>query len=135
MAKGKIDNTNLKTYNVTKDDNIFTGVWNLNQNNLTKYDPYISGYAFIVWTKLPAFMTKDKDTKLGTQDIDTAFKILTEKNFKSLSGVGDITLGVEDITHGFAGNAYGVATGISKENTSFSITHQELAGSPMTASK
>ena len=126
------DEKTLKTYEISANDNLFTGVWNLDQANLTKYDPYISGYAFIVWTKLPAFMNNvtDKDVISG-MPIDRAFKQMTEKNFKSLSGIGDITLGVEDVTHGFAGNAYGVATGISKENTSFSITHQELAGSPI----
>jgi hypothetical protein len=125
----------LKTYELNSSDNLFSGVWNLNQENLTKYDPFITGYAFIVWTKLPVFMERDRTTSLfgagSNLTVAESFKILTEKNFKSLSGVGDITLGVEDITHGFAGNAYGVATGISKENTSFSLTHQELSGSPM----
>ena len=112
----------LKSYNLTENDNLFSGTWNLNNTNLEKYDPFITGYSFIVWTKLPSFF-----------DVDFAarFAGMTEKNFKAYSGIGDITLSVDDVTHGFTGNAYGVATNIQKENTSFSLTHLELAGSPI----
>lgn len=103
-------------------DNLFAGVWRLDQSNLDKFDPFISGYGFVMWTKLPAFFT---------ETIKTQFKNLTEKNFKAFSGVGDMTLSVEDMTMGFNGNAYGVATNIQKENTSFTLTHYELAGSPV----
>ena len=106
--------------------NLFTGVWDLNQENLTAYDPFISGYAFIIWTKLPIFMLYAEDPEIGTK-----FRVLTERNFKSFSGIGNINLEVGDLTAGFAGNAYGVATNIQKENTSFSLTHYELTGSPV----
>lgn len=105
-------------------DNLFAGVWQLNQDNLTNFDPFIGGYAFIMWTKLPQFF-------LGNETLKKNFQALTEKNFKSFSGIGDMTLQVEDLTTGFAGNAYGVATNIQKENTSFTLTHYELAGSPI----
>ena len=104
-------------------DNLFAGVWRLDQTNLAEFDPFIQGYAFIMWTKLPAFF--------DTVNAAPQFKSLTEKNFKAFSGISDMTLGVEDITTGFAGNAYGVATNIQKENTSFTLTHYELAGSPI----
>lgn len=103
-------------------DNLFAGVWRLDQANLDKFDPFITGYAFWIWTKMPAFF----DETMKSQ-----FRNLTEKNFKAYSGIGDMTLQVEDMTMGFAGNAYGVATNIQKENTQFSITHYELAGSPI----
>jgi hypothetical protein len=103
-------------------DNLFAGVWRLDQTNLDRFDPFIQGYAFVMWTKLPAFFESD---------IRTNFQHLTEKNFKSFSGIGDMTLQVEDLTTGFAGNAYGVATNLQKENTSFTLTHYELAGSPI----
>lgn len=103
-------------------DNLFAGTWRLDQSNLERFDPFVAGYAFIIWTKLPQFF----DSQTQSQ-----FKNLTEKNFKSFSGISDITLNVDDMTTGFNGNAYGVATGIAKENTSFSITHYELAGSPV----
>lgn len=112
----------LKSYDFNENDNLFSGVWNLNNDNLQKYDPFITGYAFIVWTKLPAFFD---------EPFAKRFKGITEKNFKSFSGVSDMNLNVEDVTHGFAGNAYGVATGLQKENNSFSITHIETSGSPI----
>ena len=102
-------------------DNLFAGVWHLDSNHLDSIDPYISGYAFIVWTKTPAFFDLEPEAIRRLK--------ITENNFKSLSGIGDFTVSTEDMTHGFAGNAIGVATSIQKENTSFSITMQELKGS------
>jgi hypothetical protein len=104
-------------------DNLFAGMWRLDQSNLDRFDPFITGYAFIMWTKLPQFF---KDTTMKKN-----FQALTEKNFKAFSGVSDMTLQVEDMTTGFAGNSYGVATNLQKENTSFTLTHYELAGSPI----
>jgi len=103
-------------------DNLFAGVWRLDQSNLNKFDPFITGYALIIWTKLPAFF--DADTK-------KQFQALTEKNFKSYSGISNINIGTDNITAGFTGNEIGVATSIQKENTSFTLKHQELAGSPV----
>ena len=105
--------------------NLFTGIWNLNQNNLDAYDPFISGYAFIIWTKMPAFMVR------ADKEMADKFRALTERNFKSFSGIGNINLQVDDLTAGFAGNAYGIVTNIQKENTSFSLTHYEITGSPV----
>lgn len=118
--------TGMKSYNYNESDNLFSGVWDLNQNNLDRFDPFITGYSFIVWTKLPAFFEKSDITGLSDR-----FKGITEKNFKTFSGLGDMSLSVEDMTHGFTGNAYGVATNIQKENTSFTISHYESAGSPI----
>lgn len=103
-------------------DNLFAGMWRLDQANLDKFDPFITGYSLIIWTKLPAFF----DTEIKRQ-----FQALTEKNFKGYSGIGNINLQVDNIVGGFTGNEIGVATGITKENTSFSLKHQELAGSPV----
>lgn len=103
-------------------DNLFTGQWRLDQTNIDRFDPFVTGYAFIIWTKLPKFF----DTGLRTD-----FKALTERNFKSFDGISDIQLSTEDLTHGFTGNAMGIATNMNKENTSFTLKHQELQGSPI----
>lgn len=102
-------------------DNLFAGTWRLDQDNLARFDPYITGYGYIIWTKLPKFF-----------DAPTAerFRHFTEKNFKTFSGITPITLAAEEMTHGFTGNAMAVASNITKENTSFSITHYEMASSP-----
>lgn len=108
-------------------DNLFAGVWRLKQDNLNRFDPFIQGYASIIWTKLPLFFTyANDDTTIGAQ-----FKALTEKNFKSFSGLSDLTLDAETMSHGFAGNELPVATNLKKENTSFTLKHYELAGSPI----
>jgi len=117
--KSKINGGKLMDYTAT---NLFTGVWNLSQENLDKFDPFIQGYAFFIWTKLPVFFE---------EAFKQQFKALTEKNLKSLSGISDMTLGDESLSIGFAGNEYPVATNITKENTSFSLSHYELQGSPI----
>lgn len=116
-------NTGMRTYvgDVTS-DNFFAGTWDMDQSNLDKYDPFITGYAYIVWTKLPSFMPAE---------VRTRFKHMTEKNFKSFSGVADMTLDAEDITGGFAGNTYGAATNLKKAEGTFTLKHQEYMGSPI----
>ena len=103
-------------------DNLFAGVWRLDQTNLNRFDPFIQGYAGIIWTAMPKFFE---------QDMQTQFKYFTERNFKSFSGINDLTLEADNISHGFAGNEMGVATNMKKENTSFTLRHYELAGSPV----
>lgn len=103
-------------------DNLFTGVWNLDQSNLERFDPYVQGYSFFMWTKLPAFFDEEYANN---------FKALTERNYKSFSGIGNLTLSDDNVSAGFAGNQYPVAINMTKENTSFTITHNELAGSPI----
>ena len=103
-------------------DNLFAGVWRLDQDNLNRFDPFIQGYAGIIWTAMPAFFDNDMATQ---------FKYFTERNFKSFSGIGDLTLEADNISNGFAGNEMGAATNMKKENTSFTLRHYELAGSPV----
>lgn len=103
-------------------DNLFAGSWKLNQENIQRFDPFLQGYGFFVWTKLPAFFDAD---------FAAQFQALTERNFKSFNGNANLTLEFEDIQSGVAGNTIPVATNLKKENTTFSIVHQEMAGSPI----
>jgi hypothetical protein len=120
--------TGIKTRNTGSDmidyttDNLFAGVWRLDQSNLGKFDPFIQGYAFIMWTRLPAFF----DNVYKSQ-----FQALCEKNFKAFSGISDMDMDAETMTHGFAGNELPVATNMKKSFTGFSLKHYELAGSPI----
>ena len=106
-------------------DQLFQGVWRLNQSNLNKFDPFITGYAFFIWTKAPRFW------QAKSTDSWTNFKALTENNLKAFDGLADMNLNYEDVTHGIAGNAYPVPTNMTKENTTFTLRHIELAGSPI----
>lgn len=85
------------------------------------FDPLIVGFSFIKWTALPKWVT----------DAYPGFSPMTEKNFKEFSGLTDIELEVAPIQHGFNANEYNIATGIKKNNTEFTIKHQEYSGSPM----
>jgi hypothetical protein len=92
----------------------------LNLKNLP-FDPLITGYAFIVWTKLPRWMTQEFP----------GFKAFTEKNFKAFSGLEDMEIEMQAYQYGFANNTYNVAGGINKNNTEFTMRHQEFSGNPV----
>lgn len=99
---------------------VFTGV----DNEVDRWlDPYVSGYAFFVWLDLPKWFDDDEDLK--------NFKRLSQINFRSFQNVGDITLNTTQITSGFAGHETNVVTGVSRENTEFSITMKEYSGGIM----
>lgn len=108
----KYDNT------LANNKSFFTGHMNLQR---LEFDPFIGGYAFIYWVKLPKWVTMKYP----------GFKDMTQKNFKSFDGISDIDLQAEDYTHTFNSNGYGVASTIQKNNTDFTIKHQEFSGSPI----
>ena len=109
--------------------NFFTGHFNYNNMN---YDPYLSGYAFIIWTKVPNWLGDAENGGIFENAGTEHFKNLTQKNFKSLGGLSSITLETGTTTHGFAGNEKSHAQSISKANTEFTLSHQEFSGSPIT---
>lgn len=137
MADKKVQNFNssLKGYNTSKvigeNGSFFQGTWDFHHDNVKQYDPFINGYAFIYWTRLPEFLMYRQS--LGTEAVDDyqAFKWMTMRNFKSFDGLSDIELSAEAITAGFTGNEMYAATGMTKGNTEFTLKHQELAGSPI----
>ena len=96
----------------------FTGHMNLQR---LEFDPIITGYALIIWTKIPNWMERKFPN----------FKAMTQKNFKAFDGISDMDLNAEDYTHTFNSNAYGVASSIQKNNTEFTLKHQEFSGSPI----
>jgi len=98
----------------------FTGVDDLIN---IPFDPIVTGYAFIWWVQLPSWFDKDPDLKY--------FKQMTQKNFRSFSGLANIEMVTVEQQTGFANNAFDVAAGITKGNTEFSIVHKEYSGSIM----
>jgi hypothetical protein len=99
----------------------FTGV----DDEVNKFlDPIVTGYAFIYWVSLPSWFEDDDDLKY--------FKNMTQRNFRSFSGVGGLELGTAQLNTGFANNEINVVTGITRGNTEFTIGHKEFSGSPMT---
>lgn len=87
-------------------------------------DPFVSGYSFIYWVKLPFWFEKDDDLKY--------FKVLTQKVMVSFNGFADVELQENSQQYGFAGNEVSFVTGIQKNNTDFTIGFKEYSGTPIT---
>jgi len=104
--------------NLAQNQSFFTGGINLQQ--LTE-DPLITGMAFIIWTKLPKWLVSEYP----------GFKAMTQKNFKAFGGLEDMDLNVATYEYGFSNQEYNVAAGITKNNTNFTLRHQEYSGSPI----
>lgn len=103
---------------IAKEQNFYNGQMNLQR---LAFDPLLTGFSFIIWTKLPEWVTKEFP----------GFKSMTEKNFKSFSGIDDMTINTATVNHGFNNNEYKVNAVIEKGNSNFSLTHQEFSGSPI----
>jgi|GEM_PF-2225504 len=103
---------------IAKNKSFFTGGLNLQQLN---FDPLVTGYAFIIWTKIPKWLETEYP----------GFKAMTQKNFKGFDGLGDFELQTQSYQYGFNNNEYNVATGMTKNNTDFTLKHQEYSGSPI----
>lgn len=103
-------------------ESFFTGGLNFDHDNLN-FDPIVTGYAFILWTKIPAWL----EAWCGTGN----FQALTQKNFKSFDGISDMELQSQAYSYGFNNNEYNVVSGITKNNTEFTMKHQEYSGSPI----
>jgi hypothetical protein len=106
---------------VANRDNFFTGFFNNHQDQLANSDPFIAGYSFVFWVKLPFWVEQEFP----------GFKAMTQKTFKNFSGLSDMDLSTVSIPQGFAANEYHVASELTKGNTEFSISYQELSGSPI----
>lgn len=101
-------------------NSIFTGV----DDQVNLYlDPIVTGYAFIYWVSLPDFFEEDADLKY--------FKQLSQLNFRSFNGINSFELNTSQVTTGFAGHEINVVTGISRQNTEFTIGHKEYSGGVM----
>ena len=103
---------------IAQNSNFFNGSYNTLQLD---FDPLINGYSFFKWIVVPKWVVSAYP----------GFADLTEKNFKEGFSLSDIELETFAVTHGFNANEYNVAGGIKKNNTDFSIKHQEFSGSPM----
>lgn len=112
-------NINVFDSTVAQTNNSFyNGTFNFKQID---HDPLVTGYAVIVWDKIPEWVN----------EAYPGFKQFTQKNFLGLSGLEDFQLETQEYNYGFNNNAYHTATGITKNNAEFTLTHKELSGSPI----
>lgn len=96
----------------------FTGKMNTQELD---FDPLVVGYSFIIWEKIPFWVEKAWPN----------FKSFTQRNFKAFDGLTSIELQTQQYQHTFNGNNYEYAATIQKQNTNFSIRHQEFSGNPV----
>lgn len=115
-----LPSSDIRVYDnsLASSNSFFTGGLNLQK---LEFDPLVTGWAFIIWTKIP-FWVEDKFP---------GFKAMTQKNFKSFDGLSDMELQTAAYTYGFSANEYYVNAGITKQNTDFTLTHQEYSGNPI----
>lgn len=88
-----------------------------------KFDKLVVSHSYIYWISLPSWFEKDQDLKF--------FKAMSEKNYRGFQGLSNMTLQIQDVTTGVAGNQMPVVTGIERGNTRFTLEHNEYSGSPM----
>lgn len=82
-------------------------------------DPYVSGYAFIKWIKVPSWLESDQGAR---------FKQLTERNFKGLSGLSDMQMDTGAVTAGFTNNELSFAKGTVQKAEGFTLKYQINSG-------
>lgn len=116
-----------------EDENFFKGHFQLNQAYLNNYDAFVKGHAFWIWTKLPRFWRYAAFRPYGktADEYNKYFASLTEANFKSFSGISNITLDSEQIQMGFNGAGFNIPTKLNVENQEFTIGHYEWMGGVM----
>src|SRR5699024_12019953 len=71
-----------------------------------EFDPFVSGYSFILWTKVPDWVEQEYP----------GFRAMTQKNFKAFQGIEDMELTTNDYSHTFNENMYQTAATITKNN-------------------
>ena len=119
--------SNIKKYNsdFITSYSLFLGGLNATQKSLEMYDPLKTGYARIFFIKMPVFMEKimPAETK--------RFRHLLEYGFTSIQGLGNIELGTEQLTGGYAGRSFDVANTATDGTQDVTISLYEFAGSPV----
>lgn len=118
MLKPDASSVYVLNHDIANVDGFFNGTFN---TFTLEADPLINGFAFIKWTHVPKWV----------EDAYPSFVAMSERNFKEFGGISDIELESDAMTHGFNANEYSYAKSIKKNNTEFTIKHQEFSGSPM----
>ena len=121
----------LKTPRDLTNYSLMTGVTDF--GNLVQFNMYESGYAALICVKIPKFLEKlaDEEPTLYGKLI-TNYKHILEREFKSLSGLEDITSDPLEINDG-ADVRMEVTGKVTMQSASnFTMTLQEKSGSPIT---
>jgi len=112
-------------HSLVKEKEFFKGSMNYKQ---LAWDPFVQGYAFIIWVKIPFWVEQIFGGAAGGGGVVAKF---LERNFHSLSGISDIELETATQSHGFTAQESHVPTTTKKGNAEFTIKMQEFSGSPV----
>lgn len=104
---------------------LFMGGLNVRSESLAQYSPLKTGYARIFLVKMPRFMKSIMPNKTKN------FKHLVEYGFVGLDGIQNTSMEFEQVTGGYAGRQFDVATTAKDETNEVTIKMYEFAGSPV----
>lgn len=127
MANGLFQYTK-DVYNVESKKALMRGVMDF--SNLSQWDMYESGYAFLKIIKIPAFLEKLR-LKEEYKDLLDSYKRILEFEFKSVNGLPNIDSETLQITNGMSTIELIGKTNY-ESNVTFSMPYYERSGSPLT---
>ncbi len=118
---------NIKGYDGSemRQYSLFMGGLNTKHKALAQYDPLKTGYARIFIVKMPVFMMRQFPERSKN------FRHLVEYGFVSVDGIQNKTLEFGQITGGYAGRSYDVATVAKDDTNEITIKVYEYSGSPV----
>ena len=115
----------LKNNKTFENFSYFLGGVDVTHQNLDKFTPYIRGVSRIFLHKPPLFMNKLDAT------MTKSFKTYLETGYKSVSGIGDISVEFTTFEGGFAGQNFQTVQLARDDTESVTISVYELTGSPI----
>lgn len=119
--------SNIKQYKDSgiKNYSLFLGGLNVTRESLKQYDPLKTGYNRIFFIKMPVFMQEllPEQTKI--------VRHILEYGFTSISGINGTTLNFEQMTGGYAGKSFDVASTSTDDTNEININCYEFSGSPV----
>ena len=108
-----------------RDYSLFLGGLDVTSKSLAQYDPLKVGYSRIFFVKMPPFL------QLVLPEKTKRIKHLFEYGFVGVDGIQGTTLDFEQITGGYAGKSFDVATTAKDETNEITLKLYEFAGSPV----
>ena len=119
---GRSMSTNTKSF---ENFSYFLGGIDVTHQNLDQFTPYIRGVSRIFLHKPPLFML----TKYPGHT--KRFKTYIETGYKSVDGIGDISVDFTQFEGGFNGQQFSTPQSARDDTESVTISVYELSGSPV----
>ena len=121
-GNGTTIKTNTKSF---ENFSYFLGGIDVTHQNLDQFTPYIRGVSRIFLHKPPLFMLAQYP------ELTKVFKTYIETGYKSIDGIGDISVDFTQFEGGFNGQQYSTPQLARDDTESVTISVYELSGSPV----